>query len=74
LSYGYPGTSADETKRLGVYHGSSLSYIFGDVGTLPDAAEGDLRLSEYIINGFVGHSQPTHIRLMFLDFCLLPTS
>ena len=45
LSYEYPGASPDFAKRVGVYHGVELPYVFGEATRLPRHTQGDVNVA-----------------------------
>lgn len=53
LPYAYPGTGKAEARRLGVFHGSELAYMLGEIQELEDATEGDIELSSYMLRSYV---------------------
>ena len=53
LSYEYPGYTDDYYRRLGVYHGAELSYVFGEVSNVANATDGDVRLAADIMSWYV---------------------
>jgi carboxylesterase type B len=53
LSYEYPGYEVDYYKRLGVYHGSELSYVFGEVSSVEGTTKGDTRLAVSVMRWWI---------------------
>lgn len=49
LPYAYPQTTQAEAEYLGVYHGSEIAYMLGEVQGLVDASERDRKLSDYML-------------------------
>lgn len=49
LPYAYPQTTRAEAEWLGVYHGSEIAYMLGEVQEMEDASEGDRKLSDYML-------------------------
>lgn len=53
LSYELPGESTAYAQRVGVYHGSELPYVFGEVSRLEEATAGDVIVSETMMNAWI---------------------
>ncbi|CAK7210231.1 hypothetical protein SEUCBS140593_000764 [Sporothrix eucalyptigena] len=53
LSYEQPGISVDLARRLGVYHGAELAYVFGEVSRLEGATADDVRISTAIMRSWL---------------------
>ena len=52
LSYEYPGYTDEYYRRLGVYHGSELPYVFGEISNVKDHTDGDVRLAEKMMTWY----------------------
>lgn len=53
VSYEYPGSSSAYARRLGVYHGSELTYVFGEVSGLEGATTGDINVSTTMMSAWI---------------------
>ncbi|KAH7086983.1 Alpha/Beta hydrolase protein [Paraphoma chrysanthemicola] len=53
LSYEYPGFSEDYYRRLGVYHGAELPYVFGEVSSVANHTDGDVHLASKMMSWWI---------------------
>jgi carboxylesterase type B len=53
LSYEYPGYTDEYYRRLGVYHGAELPYVFGEISSVVNSTGGDVDLASRIMSWYV---------------------
>lgn len=53
LSYEYPGTSPAFARRVGVYHGAELPYVFGEATSLPERTQGGDRVAIAMMDAWI---------------------
>jgi carboxylesterase type B len=63
LSYEYPGSTPEYTKRYGVYHGSELPYVFGEATSLSQHTQGDVDVAIAMMNAWISFA-----------YCLTPNN
>jgi carboxylesterase type B len=52
LSYEYPGYTDDYYRRLSVYHGAELPYVFGEISSVVNSTSGDVDLASRIMSWY----------------------
>jgi carboxylesterase type B len=53
LSYEYPGLSSEYARRVGVYHGAELPYVFGEVTSLDQHTQGDVAIAIAMMDAWI---------------------
>jgi carboxylesterase type B len=53
LSYEYPGLGSEFARRVGVYHGAELPYVFGEVTSLDQHTQGDVDISIAMMDAWI---------------------
>ena len=53
LSYEYPGNSQEYARRVGVFHGAELPYVFGEATSLKNRTQGDDDVSIAIMDAWI---------------------
>jgi triacylglycerol lipase len=69
LSYEYPGASKTFAERVGVYHGSELPYVFGEVTHLPHHTQGDVQVAIAVMDAWISFAYCMDPNLVKSKFC-----
>jgi carboxylesterase type B len=65
LSYEYPGLSSEYARRVGVYHGAELPYVFGEVTSLDQHTQGDTDIAIAMMDAWISfayHLSPNGVK------------